>query len=194
MKLSEYAKSIGISYRTAHKHWKQGLISGYQLPTGTIIVENITSTTSAKTASLQAVLYARVSSSENKDNLESQLIGLRDYANAKGYIIIKEVKEIGSGLNDKRPLLEKILQLEGWDILLVEHKDRFSRFGTNYIRLLLEKLGKKLEIINNVLEDKDDLMQDFVSIITSFCARLYGLRLSKRKTESIIEELSKEKT
>jgi predicted site-specific integrase-resolvase len=137
----------------------------------------------------KVVLYGRVSSSENKSNLESQLERLRNYASAKGYEIVKEVKEVGSGLNDKRPQLEKILKSDDWDIILVEHKDRFSRFGTNYILLLLEKLGKKLESINNVIEDKDDLMQDFVSIITSFSARLYGLRRSKRKTEQIIEDL-----
>lgn len=192
MKLSDYAKSVGLSYRTAHKHWKQGLIQGYQLPTGTIVV--CVPVVSSATSGQKVVLYARVSSAENKDNLESQLNRLRDYASAKGYEIVKEVKEVGSGLNDKRPLLEKVLKMEGWDILLVEHKDRFSRFGTNYITILLEKLGKQLEIINNVLEDKEDLMQDFVSVITSFCAKLYGLRRSKRKTEKLIEALEKDKT
>jgi len=114
---------------------------------------------------------------------------LKNYAGAKGYIIVKEVKEIGSGLNDSRKLLENILTNDGWDILLVEHKDRLARFGTNYINILLEKLGKTIEIINNVENDTEDLMQDFISIITSFCARLYGHRRSKRKTEKIIKEL-----
>lgn len=189
MKLSDYAKKIGVSYRTAHNHWKKGLIKGHQLATGTIIVALDVEKSYASVS--KVVLYARVSSSENKGNLESQLERLRNYASAKGYEIVKEVKEIGSGLNDKRPQLEKILGSDDWDIILVEHKDRFSRFGTNYIILLLEKFGKRLEIINNVIEDKDDSMQDFVSIITSFCARLYGLRRSKRKTAQIIEDLTK---
>jgi putative resolvase len=121
--------------------------------------------------------------------LEGQLTRLRDFATAKGYTILKEVKEVGSGLNDKRPLLEKILQNDEWHILVAEHKDRIARFGLSYMVLLLEKQGKKIEIINNVLEDKADLIQDFVSIITSFTARLYGLRRSKRKTEQIIKDL-----
>lgn len=187
MKLSDYAKKIGVSYRTAHNHWKKGLIKGHQLATGTIVVKLDSEKSDASLS--KVVLYARVSSSEDKSNLESQLERLRNYAAARGYEIVKEVKEIGSGLNDKRPQLEKILCSDDWDIILVEHKDRFSRFGTNYIILLLEKMGKRLEIINNVIEDKDDLMQDFVSIITNFCARLYGLRRSKRKTAQIIENL-----
>jgi predicted site-specific integrase-resolvase len=189
MKLSEYAKKIGVTYRTAHNHWKKGLLKGYQLPTGTIIIE-IDEKQEAKEDVV--VLYARVSSSENKSNLDSQLNRLRDYAAARGYKISKEVKEIGSGLNDTRPQLEKVLKSDDWNIILVEHKDRFSRFGVNYINILLEKQGKKVEIINEVTDDKADLMEDFVSLVTSFCARLYGLRQSKRKTEKIIAELKRE--
>jgi len=188
MKLSEYAKKVGITYKTAHRHWKQGLLKGYQLSTGTIVVEfnpeNI-----LKAEDNKVILYSRVSSSENKKNLETQMDRLRDYASAKGYKIIQESKEIGSGLNDKRPILEKILKQDDWNILLVEHKDRLSRFGLNYISVLLEKQAKKIEIINESENDKDDLMEDFVSIITSFCAILYGLRRSKRKTEKLIKEL-----
>ena len=76
-------------------------------------------------------------------------------------------------------------------IIIVEHKDRFSRFGLNYIKLLLELQGRKIEVINDVNDSKEDLMQDFVSIITSFCARLYGNRRKNRKTEKLIEELNK---
>ena len=109
---------------------------------------------------------------------------LRNYASAKGYSVIKEVKEIGSGLNDKRQQLEKIFKQNNWDILIVEHKDRLARFGINYIEILLDNLNKKLDIINIAeTNSKEDLMQDFISIITSFTARLYGLRRSKRKTD-----------
>ncbi len=114
---------------------------------------------------------------------------LRNFASAKGYKITQEIKEIGSGLNDKRPKLEKLLQKDDWDILLVEHKDRLARFGIHYLNLLLEKQGKRIEVINKANDNKEDLMQDFVAIITSFCERLYGLRRSKRTTERIIEEL-----
>ena len=137
----------------------------------------------------RTIIYARVSSAENKNNLETQCERLRNFASAKGYKIAQEVKEIGSGLNDKRPKLERLLAKDDWDILLVEHKDRLARFGINYLNVLLAKQGKRIEIINDADGNSEGLMQDFVAIVTSFCARLYGLRGSKRKTEKIIEQL-----
>jgi putative resolvase len=190
VKLSKYAKMNGISYMSAYRYFNNGLIKGVKLKTGTILIdieeegnENITKNT-------RVVLYARVSSSENKTNLDSQLDRLRSFAVAKGYTIIKEIKEIGSGLNDKRPKLAEILKDDNWDVIIVEHKDRLARFGLNYLELLLNKLNKKIEVINECLNEKEDLMTDFVSIITSFCSRLYGLRRNKRRTEQIIKELS----
>jgi len=71
----------------------------------------------------------------------------------------------------------------------VEHKDRLSRVGFNYIQVLLKKLDKEVEVINLAEERKDDVMQDFGSIITSFCARLYSLRRRRLKTECLIKFL-----
>lgn len=190
MKLSEYAKKNSMSYRTAFRHWKAGYIKGKQLQSGMIIVfeeqekENTIN---------NVILYARVSSTENKNNLDRQLQRLKDYASAKGYTIIKEVKEIGSGINDKRPQLQSILEKDNWSKIIVEHKDRLARFGINYLQTLLNKNGRCIEIINVVDNDNEDIMQDLVSIITSFTARIYGLRRSKRKTEKIIKELKNEK-
>ncbi len=180
----------GISYMSAYRYFNNGLIKGVKLKTGTILIdideegnENITKNT-------RVVLYTRVSSSENKTNLDTQLDRLRSFAVAKGYTIVKEIKEIGSGLNDKRPKLAEILKDDNWDVIIVEHKDRLARFGLNYLELLLNKQNKKIEVINECLNEKEDLMTDFVSIITSFCSRLYGLRRNKRRTEQIIKELT----
>ena len=190
VKLSKYAKMNGISYMSAYRYFNNGLIKGVKLKTGTILIdideegnENITKNT-------RVVLYTRVSSSENKTNLDTQLDRLRSFAVAKGYTITKEIKEIGSGLNDKRPKLAEILKEDNWDVIIVEHKDRLARFGLNYLELLLNKQNKKIEVINECLNEKEDLMTDFVSIITSFCSRLYGLRRNKRRTEQIIKELT----
>ena len=193
IKLSEYAKRHGISYMTAYRYFHQGYIPGKQYPTGTILIEDesfdkVIKTVNKKTS---VILYARVSSSENKSNLESQMDRLRQYASAKGYVVSKEIKEIGSGLNDKRTRLSNILKKENeWDKIIVEHKDRLARFGVNYMDILLKNQGREIEIINNSDTDKEDIMQDFVSVITSFCAKIYGLRRSKRKTEQIIQQLS----
>jgi len=187
IKLSEYAKKNSITYKTAYLHWKEGLIVGKQLSTGTILIKNIDNNNTTEHC---VATYARVSSSENKSNLDNQSDRLVSFANAKGYKVSKIVKEIGSGLNDDRKKLYDLLNDDSIKIILVEHKDRFSRFGLNYIKLLLEKQGRKLEIINEVNNDSEDLMQDFVSIITSFCARIYGKHRTKRSTEKLIKELN----
>ena len=189
MKLSDYAKKLGISYTTAWRMWKKGELNAYQLPTGTIIVKEEDELVTKRTETV--CIYARVSSSENKDNLKRQSQRLKDYAMAKGYKIYKVVEEVGSGLNDNRKKLLSILSDDKSSILLVEHKDRLTRFGANYIQLLLTKTERRLEIVNGAENDKDDLMSDFASVITSFCSRLYGLRRAKRKTEKIIAELEK---
>ncbi len=190
MRLSVYARKIGVTYQTAYKHYRKGIIQGYQLPTGTILVdysednkENLIKKEN------KVALYARVSSSENKSNLKSQLDRLRDFATAKGYTIVEEISEIGSGINSKRKKLLNLLKKDTYSILLVEHKDRFARFGIEIVKELLDQLNKKLEIINETNSDKEDLVQDLISIITSFSAKLYGQRRSNRKTESIINHL-----
>jgi putative resolvase len=103
---------------------------------------------------LIACIYARVSSAENKDNLDRQADRLKDYAVARGYKIYKVVKE-GSGLNDNRQQLAKILVDPNYNVLIVEHKERLARLGTNYLEILLKELDKKLEIVNQS-EDKQE--------------------------------------
>lgn len=189
MKLSQFAKKNSIQYQTAYKMYKAGLIKGYQLPTGTVVItENECCTTKEE----YTILYARVSSSENKTNLESQTERLKQFATANGWIINEIVKECASGLNDRRPKLEKILRDRKVTRLVVEHSDRLTRFGLNYLKILCDILGCKLVITNEAEDEKTDLIQDFISIITSFCARIYGQRRCKRKTEKLIEELNKE--
>ena len=189
MKLSEYARKNNITYQTALRHWKNGLLNGKQLATGTIVIFDDDSE-AVDFKPLQIATYARVSSTQNKDNLNKQQDRLIDYANAKGYKTLYNIKEIGSGLNDSRPQLIKLLRCDLLDIILVEHKDRLTRFGFKYIEELLDTKGRKIEVINNINDDKDDLIQDFISVITSFCARIYGQRRCKRKTEKLIKELN----
>lgn len=185
MKLSDYAKQQGISYRTAHRMWKRGELKGRQLSTGTILID-----TSIPVEGV--IVYARVSSTENKSNLESQALRVERYCIARGYKIVGVVKEVGSGVNDRRKKLIKMLQREDYNLIVCEHKDRLTRVGFNYIKVLLNSQGKDVEVINEAREEKEDLMQDFISIITSFCARIYGMRRQKRKTECIIECLEDE--
>ena len=189
MKLSVYARSLGISYRTAWRWFKAGKITGFQADTGTIIVTEPTVETAIPAVHQKIAIYTRVSAAENKDNLEEQAKRLLDYCAAKGYQVAAVVKEIGSGVNDARPKLLKLLTDPTIGVIVVEHKDRLTRFGFNYLEQLLAMQGRQIEVINLTENGKEDLIQDFVSIVTSFCARLYGQRRSKRKTERIIAEL-----
>jgi len=184
IKLSEYAKLHSVTYRTAWNWYKAGKIkNAFKDEYGNVLVE-IEEETPLES---KVAIYARVSSNENKSNLEVQTERLKQYAIAKGYQIVHIVKEVGSGVNDNRKKLLKLLQKDDYGILLVEHKDRLTRFGFNYIKTLLEKDKKRIEVVNEAEDDKSDLMQDLVSILYSFSARLYGLRKSKRKTEKIIK-------
>jgi predicted site-specific integrase-resolvase len=79
-------------------------------------------------------------------------------------------------------------------VIVVEHKDRLTHFGYNYLEQLLKMQDRRIEVINLAENGKEDLIQDFVSIVTSFCARLYGQRRSKRKTERLIAELTQPAT
>lgn len=182
-KISEYAKKNKVSIRTIWNWIYNGRVSIRRTETGRVRI--VIDENKEKTVAV----YARVSSSENKDNLERQKERLVSFCNAKGYKVSKIVLEIGSGLNDKRPKLEALLSDNAIDIIVVEHKDRLCRFGLNYIQKLLALQGREIEIVNPIANDKEDLVQDFVSIITSFCARIYGQRRTKRKTEQLIKEL-----
>ena len=189
VKLSEYAKLHSVTYRTAWNWYKAGKIKkAFKDEYGNVLVE-IEEETPLEN---KVAIYARVSSNENKSNLETQAERLRQYATAKGYQIAYVVKEVGSGVNDNRKKLLKLLQQDDYGILLVEHKDRLTRFGFNYIKTLLEKDKKRIEVVNEAENDKSDLMQDLVSILYSFSARLYGLRRSKRKTEKAIKCLEED--
>ncbi|MCS7241818.1 IS607 family transposase [Candidatus Caldatribacterium sp.] len=189
MKLSDWARKMGISYRRAWQMFKDGkLPNARQLPTGTIVVLE-DQIEKEKPFLKEVAIYCRVSSHENKDNLERQAERLKEYAMARGYNIKHIVKEVGSGVNDTRPKLIKLLKQKDYGVLLVEHKDRLTRFGFNYLKLLAEDQGKTIEVVNCVEEEKEDLVQDFVAVIYSFSVKLYGLRRAKRKAEKIVNEI-----
>lgn len=185
-KISQYAKKNKVTVRTVWNWIKtEKVVTERTTKGGWLIVEDL-----AKQENV--AIYARVSSSENKDILEKQKDRLITYCAAKGYPVSVIVTEIGSGLNDKRPKLEKILLDQSITKIVVEHKDRLARFGLNYIEKILSLNDRTIEYINPVIDNKEDIIQDFVSIITSFTARLYGQRRNKRKTIELINKLKEE--
>ena len=136
MKLSQYARKVGVTYKTAYKWYKAGRLKGYQMPTGTIIVEE------EQAVVEKVAIYSRVSSSENRDNLSSQAERLVGYCTAKGYQIHQVVKEVGSGGNDSRPKFLALLADTSITRIVVEHKDRATRFGFRYLETLLAPQGR----------------------------------------------------
>lgn len=187
VKLSEYAKMNALSYRAVWNRYKAGKIPNASMnELGHIVVE----IDQDKVDANKVAIYARVSSSENKDNLAAQVERLTQYAIAKGYQIISTYAEVGSGVNDKRPKLEKLLTENNYSKIIIEHRDRLTRVGFNYIEALLKNRGKEIEVVNLSTNDESNLMEDLISIIYSFSARMYGLRQSTRRTEKIIEVLN----
>lgn len=187
MKLSQYAKQQGISYRTAFRWWQAGQIKGYQAPSGTIIVTE--GEKPAIPSSENVAIYARVSSAQHKENLERQAERLMQYCTVRGYQVTQVIKEIASGVNESRPKLLSLFKDTSITRIVVEHKDRLTRFGFPYIETLLETQGRTIEVVNVAENDKEDLIQDVASMVYSLCARLYGQGRAKRKTERLVQEL-----
>lgn len=189
MKLSDYAKQSGVRYETAWRWFRDGKIKGHRVGEHTIIItEGLAEPVVADT--LRVGIYARVSSDENRPNLDSQAERLVAYCTARGYQISQVVKEVGSGVNDQRPKLLKMLSDKQLGIIVVEHKDRLTRFGFHYIEALLALNGRRVEVVNLAEDGREDLLADLTSIIYSFCARLYGQRRAQRQTEKITQALN----
>ena len=188
MKLRLFAQQAGVRYETAWRWFKAGKIKGRQLKSGTIIVtEELEQQPKPEPI---VVVYARVSANENLPNLDSQAERLSAYCAAKGWKVQKVVKEVGSGVNDGRKKLLALLAGPTVTVIVVEHKDRLTRFGFKYIETLLAMQGRSIEVVNVTENPIEDIVADFVSILYSFCARLYGQRRAECKTEKIVQELT----
>src|SRR5260221_10461773 len=121
MKLSQYAKKMGVTYKTVWRWYKAGQLDAYQTPTGMVVVRE---QQAEKPGTGRIALYARVSSVDQKSDLDRQMHRLRDYAAAKGYQVAKEVTEIASGMNDSRPKFLKLLADPSIGTVLVFNNDR----------------------------------------------------------------------
>lgn len=188
VKLSKWAKENGVCYHTAYRWFKDGRIpNSVQLETGTILIEG---GVSAENNSINhTVIYARVSNQSRKAEIEYQVERLVNFANARGLEIDKIYKEVASGMNDNRKQFWKMIDASP-SIIIVEHKDRLTRFGFNYLERLLKKQNCDILVMNRDANDETDLIKDLVSVVTSFCCRLYGLRRGINKAKKIKKELN----
>jgi putative resolvase len=185
MKLSVWAKREGITYQTAWRMFKAGRLpmSAKQYPTGTINVDE-------RPAEEGVALYARVSSHEQKKDLEAQLGRLAAVAALRRLKVVATVTEVGSGLNGHRRGLMRLLRDPNVRTVMVEHRDRLMRFGSEYVEAALAADKRRLLVVDE-RELKDDLVQDMIAVLTSMCARLYGRRSARNRAKrawSLIQE------
>ena len=184
MKLSKWAKKVGVSYRTAWRWYKEGKlpVEAERTPTGTILIkESIEGT-------FQVAIYARVPSHDQQDDLEKQVGRLMMFANSQKLLVTHTVTEIGSALNGHRGKLKKLLENPEVKIIIAEHNDRLMRFGIEFLESALAAQGRKLIVVDKK-EVKDDLVQDMIEVLTSFCARLYGKRSAKNRAKRAVESI-----
>ena len=190
VKLSEYAKLQGVGYRTVWNWIKEGKLKNYEVShTGRIYVSL---DESQEKPSQNIYIYARVSSAEKRNDLESQVKLCETFCLSKGWKIEKSFKEVASGMNDNRKMLNKILENPP-SKLVVLHKDRLTRFGFNYLKKAFEFKNCEIVVINENSLESEDLLKDFIAIITSFCCRLYGARRGQAKALKMKDELKNSK-
>lgn len=182
---------MGISYKTAFRWWKAGKLDAYQLDTGMVIVRDPEPEKSAPTG---IALYARVSTTGQKADLERQVERLKTYAASRGYQVTKIVQEIASGMNDSRPKLLKLLTDPQIGTIVIEHRDRLTRFGFVYIEQLFQMQGRSIEVIFPT-DTQNDLVDDFIAVIASMASRIYGRRHSRERAKKIqqcVEQVMKQ--
>jgi putative resolvase len=152
--------------------------------TGTIIVHPPITTTDGGVA-----LYARVSSADQKPDLERQVARCAVYAAEHRLRVTEVIKEIGSGLNGHRRGLMRLLRMPTVTTVVVEHRDRLMRFGFEYVEAALMAQGRTVVVIDSA-EVQDDLVRDVTEVLTSLCARLYGQRAAANRAKRALEAMS----
>jgi putative resolvase len=178
VKLAEWARSCGVHPNTAYRWFREGKmpVPARRLTSGTIVVEQ----TPTAVADGRSVAYCRVSSHDQREDLERQAGRVSLWASEQGFSIDEVVTEIGSGLNAKRPRLARLLADEGVVRIVVEHKDRLARFGVEHLAAALSAQRRHILVVDDG-EIDDDLVRDMTEVLTSFCARLYGRRGARNR-------------
>jgi len=184
MKLSKWAESQGISYKTAWRLWRSGRLPApaEQLATGTVVVH------AEPAAQGGTALYARVSSADQKADLDRQLARLAAFAAQQRLHVVDTVREVGSGLNGHRKGLMRLLRNPAVQTVVVEHRDRLMRFGFEYVESALAATGRRVVVVEPV-EFTDDIVRDLHEVIVSMCARLYGKRAAKNRAKRALDAL-----
>jgi predicted site-specific integrase-resolvase len=177
--LKEWAAREGIGYATARRWFADGLLPVPARKVGGLIL--VGNDERPAPAGVTAV-YARVSSTDQRADLDRQVARVTAWAAGEGLAVGRVVTEVGPALNGKRRKFLALLRDESVTVIVVEHRDRFARFGSEYVEAALEAQGRRLLVVDPSEVD-DDLVRDVTEILTSLCARLYGRRAAANRAE-----------
>ena len=196
LSIGKFAKSLGVSIQTLRNWDKEGKLkptyvteNGYRYYSEDLLnkFRNIKNVNKIKKKN---ILYARVSTKNQKDDLDRQVDNLKQYAYSKGYSF-EIITDIGSGINYKKEGLLKMINLVECgevDRIIVLYKDRLIRFGYDLIEYICKLNDTKIEIVDNsTISKEQELTEDLIQIITVFANRLYGAR--SKKTINLIKSI-----
>ena len=196
LSIGKFAKSLGVSIQTLRNWDKEGKLkptyvteNGYRYYSEDLLnkFRNIKNVNKIKKKN---ILYARVSTKDQKDDLDRQVDNLKQYAYSKGYSF-EIITDIGSGINYKKEGLLKMINLvECGEVgrIIVLYKDRLIRFGYDLIEYICKLNDTKIEIVDNsTISKEQELTEDLIQIITVFANRLYGAR--SKKTINLIKSV-----
>ena len=190
MLVKEWARLEGLHPQTVWKWCRQGTmpVPVEQTPTGMWLIHDPKYETASQPnpAGSRTVCYARVSSGGRKGDLRRQADRLKAFAVGMGVEHPEIVTETGSGMDDKRRKLNRLLSDPTVGTLVVERRDRFARMNMGLVESALKAQGRRIIVVDDT-EPDDDLVRDMTEALTSFCARLYGRRAAKRKTDAALK-------
>ena len=160
----------GVHPQTAYRWFRQDRmpVPARRLASGTIWVDAAPDGESGR-----AVVYARVSSHDQRPDLDRQVTRVTRWATGNGHQVSQVACEVGSGMNGSRPKLRRILSDPSATVIVVEHRDRLSRFSVEQLESALAAAGRRV-LVSDPGETADDLVRDMMEVLTSMCARLYG--------------------
>ena len=198
-KPKDFAELLGVSVKTLQRWDRDGILKANRTPTDRryytydqyLQFKGIQTENDIR----DTVIYARVSTRNQKDDLQNQVEFLKQFCNAKGIIVNQCVEDFGSGLNYNRKKWNRLLDevmANKIKTIVISNKDRFIRFGYDWFEKFCEKFNTKIIIVNNeTLSPNEELVQDIISILHVFSCRLYGLRKYKNQIKED-EEIAKE--
>lgn len=184
IKLSKYAEYMNVTRQTALRWFQNGTLPhpAIRVSPKIVLVEVPDDFTGQEIPSQKkgkTIGYARVSTAKQKDGLSHQKLSILEYANKHDIHVDEIVEEIGSGFNENRRKINKILSDDSVSTIIVEHKDRLARSNFNIIRSALLSQNREIIVIDDS-ELEDDLVKEITDFMVSACGRIYGKRGAER--------------